>query len=288
MRLVSRRSLGCSSTIVATSTSTLVALLAAVSLSTALGTSAHTIGQANGIARLPGVLAGSTGALFWLSSTPASVSASSPQVAAVAQRHFRIGHPAVAAAGAGGAKTRHASTMASSVQLPTQTESFAGFEATPMLTPSASTATLIRDAMDLFGAKPSPGIFERWSPHAVFADPICHAEGSRQFLAQWYGMPAAFSESQTLQWKLLKDEPRLIEYVQKQRYKVKGLGAVKEMVSTVVMERDEAGKVVRFEDRWNHKPLGGALGWPFRRLNALTLPWLVGVPGDTKQAVGKD
>ena len=52
------------------------------------------------------------------------------------------------------------------------------------------------------------------------------------------------------------------------------------------MQRDAAtGKITRFEDRWNHKPLGGYLSWPFRRLNAYTLPWLVGVPKETKQAL---
>ncbi|GAC99225.1 hypothetical protein PHSY_006825 [Pseudozyma hubeiensis SY62] len=179
--------------------------------------------------------------------------------------------------------------MSSSSTLPPQTASFAGFESHPNIEPSGATATLIKDAVDLFSAKPSPTIFARsWSPTAIFADPICHANGSRQYLAQWYGMPAAFSESHLLEWKLIKDEPRLVEYVQKQRYKVKGLGMVKEMISTVVMERDAEGKVVRFEDRWNHKPLGGVLGWPFRRANALVLPWIVGVPGESKQAVGKE
>lgn len=52
------------------------------------------------------------------------------------------------------------------------------------------------------------------------------------------------------------------------------------------MERDPTtGKITRFEDRWNHKPLGGVFSWPFRRLNALTLPLLVGVPADAKRAV---
>lgn len=98
-------------------------------------------------------------------------------------------------------------------------------------------------------------------------------------------MPAAFSESETLAWKLVKQEPGEVQYAQKQRYKVKGLGMTKEMVSTVVIERNADNKITRFEDRWNHKPLGGVIGWPFRRLNAVTLPWLVGVPKEAKAAV---
>ncbi len=67
--------------------------------------------------------------------------------------------------------------------------------------------------MDLFGAKPSPTIFTRWSANAIFADPICHANGAKQYLAQWYGMPAAFSHSETLAWKLIKDTETEVEYV---------------------------------------------------------------------------
>ncbi|TKY85362.1 hypothetical protein EX895_005524 [Sporisorium graminicola] len=174
----------------------------------------------------------------------------------------------------------------SAPSLPPQKEAFAGYESSPALDPTPGTAQLIRDAMDLFGAKPSPAIFTRWSPSAVFADPICHAEGHRQYLAQWYGMPAAFAQSETLEWKLTKQHEDTVEYVQKQRYKVKGLGVTKDMISTVVMQRDPTtNKITRFEDRWNHKPLGGFFSWPFRRLNAFTLPLLVGVPNETKQAV---
>ncbi len=170
--------------------------------------------------------------------------------------------------------------------LPAQNDKFPGFESSPHLEPTPETAQLIKDAQDLFSAKPSPAIFSRsWAPTAIFADPICHAEGAKQYLAQWYGMPAAFAESETLAWKLTKQEPREVQYVQKHRYKVKGLGMNKEMISTVVMERDENNKITRFEDRWNHKPLGGVLGWPFRRLNAVSLPFLIGVPGEAKQAV---
>ncbi|EST04924.1 hypothetical protein PSEUBRA_005722 [Kalmanozyma brasiliensis GHG001] len=212
-----------------------------------------------------------TSSALILSSSPL-VSASSPPIHA-SQRTFRLGHPAASY------------TTMSTPSLPSQTVAFPGFESTPRIEPSSSTAQLIRDALDLFGARPSPDIFTRWSPTAVFADPICHAEGAKQYLAQWYGMPAAFTQSETLAWKLIKEEERRIEWVQKQKYKVKGLGMVKEMVSTVVVERGEDGKVTRFEDRWNHKPMGSSLGWPFRRLNAVTMPLIIGVPKETQGAV---
>ncbi|SPO26819.1 uncharacterized protein UTRI_04130_B [Ustilago trichophora] len=214
--------------------------------------------------------------------TITGASASPPSIPA-SQRHFRLGHPAAHL------NKDTSSSHSTAMSLPSQNQAFEGFSQHPSVEPSKETAQLIRDAMDLFSAKPSPSIFARsWSPNAIFADPICHAEASRQYLAQWYGMPAAFSHSETLEWKLIKQEPALVEYVQKQRYKVKGLGLTKDMVSTVVMQRNpQSGKITRFEDRWNHKPLGGVLGWPFRRLNALTLPLLVGVPKEAKSALGE-
>lgn len=82
---------------------------------------------------------------------------------------------------------------------------------------------------------------------------------SRQFLAQWYGMPAAFSKSDTLAWRVESSSEREIVYHQKQLYKIKGLGMEKEMVSKVVIGLDEQGKVESFQDRWNGEelPSGG-------------------------------
>ena len=50
----------------------------------------------------------------------------------------------------------------------------------------------------------------------------------------------------------------------------------------------QTGKIVRFEDRWNHNKLNGLFSWPFRRFNALTLPLLIRVPPETKQALQAD
>lgn len=256
-------------------TTSLFTLLTAFSLTTTVTT-----------ATAKAVTLPTSGLLF---SLPVLATSAAPVFASVAgnnipanRRNFRLGKPAA------NLNLDRSSTM-SSVTLPPQTETFEGFAQQPKIEPTPETAQLIKDAQDLFGAKPSPTIFSRsWAPTAIFADPICHANGAKQYLAQWYGMPAAFAESETLEWKLTKQEPREVQYVQKQRYKVKGLGMEKVMISTVLMERDENNKITRFEDRWNHKPLGGALGWPFRRLNAVTMPWLVGVPKETKQAVGHD
>lgn len=79
------------------------------------------------------------------------------------------------------------------------------------------------------------------------------SSGERQYKAQWWGMPAAFSKSDLLAWHVEKDDHREIRYVrrrraclrngkamlmaaqsalqvQRQRYQVKMIGTVKEMV----------------------------------------------------------
>lgn len=167
--------------------------------------------------------------VFLLSTQPPSTLASTPSFAGAHQRTFRLGRPA---AGLNTDAPRFFSSMP--VNLPSQNEAFDGFAQLPLEQPSESTAQLIRDAMDLFGAKPTAELFRRsWMPNAVFADPICHAEGSRQYLAQWYGMPAAFAKSETLEWKLVKQHDSEVQYVQKQRYTVKGLGTTKDMVVSI-------------------------------------------------------
>lgn len=262
----------------AITTTTLISLLAGITVAPAAGSALAL--QPRFIPTLG--LAASSAALVSASLPPTYVAAAAP--VNVKQKIFRLGKPAADIKRASQALY---STM-SSFTTPTlpQSNDFDQYKSTPHIDPTPETAQLVRDAQDLVSAKPSPAIFARsWSPSAIFADPICHAEGSRQYLAQWYGVPAAFSESETLAWKLVKQEPGEVQYAQKQRYKVKGLGMTKEIISTVVMERDAGNKITRFEDRWNHKPLGGYIGWPFRRLNALGLPFLVGVPKETKQAL---
>ncbi|UZJ52222.1 hypothetical protein CBS101457_001542 [Exobasidium rhododendri] len=153
---------------------------------------------------------------------------------------------------------------------------------------TAQTTTRIQDAFDLFGAKPSHSIFQRsWSPDAIFEDPICFATGERQYKAQWWGMPAAFSKSELLSWHVEKDDPQEIRYVQKQRYTVKGLGLKKEMLSTVVMKLDQHGRIIHFQDRWDGKDMPtNVVAMTLRRLNALVMPYLITVPSSSAKEVG--
>jgi hypothetical protein len=94
-------------------------------------------------------------------------------------------------------------------------------------TPRRRTSTDTPHAQ-LFSAKPSEEIFTRWSPDALFEDPICLAVGARQYKAQWYGLAKAFSGSMTRAWRVESVSKEQIKYVQKQWYKVAGFE--KEMI----------------------------------------------------------
>ncbi|CAO1629489.1 unnamed protein product [Parajaminaea phylloscopi] len=142
----------------------------------------------------------------------------------------------------------------------------------------------ISDAQTLFGGRPSLEIFGRsWAPDATFEDPICIARGWQQYSAQWWAM-RLFSTSTTTAWRVVQDDPQEVRYVQKQKYGIDKLGFEKEMISTVVMKLDESGRIKHFEDRWDHKEMPGAWAYPLRRLNALTMPWIIGHPKDHPDA----
>ncbi|KDE08161.1 hypothetical protein MVLG_01641 [Microbotryum lychnidis-dioicae p1A1 Lamole] len=142
-------------------------------------------------------------------------------------------------------------------------------------------AQLVKNVQDLFSSKPRLEIFEQdWKKDAVFEDPICIAKGDKEYMAQWYGMPKAFPQSETLSWKVLKNEPGLIEYEQVQKYTVAGIHTVKEMKSLVHIELDPTdNKITRFEDRWNGKEMkSGWLGSKLRSFNGRFMPSLISVP----------
>ncbi|GAA97833.1 hypothetical protein E5Q_04512 [Mixia osmundae IAM 14324] len=143
---------------------------------------------------------------------------------------------------------------------------------------------LVQDAMALFGSKPSPEIFKRsWTEGAIFEDPIAYCKGSAEYYPQWLGMPKAFPISETLEWKVVTNEPNLIEYTQKQKYTLP-IKATKVMDSLVRMELDSSEKITHFEDRWGGKPCPtNKIAMFLRRANARTVPKLIGVPIEYKQ-----
>ncbi|PWN42412.1 hypothetical protein IE81DRAFT_323574 [Ceraceosorus guamensis] len=136
---------------------------------------------------------------------------------------------------------------------------------------------LIKSVQDLFSCKPTPAHFLKWSPDAIFEDPICYAVGARQYKAQWYGMAKAFAGSELRAWHIESVKPDEIRYAQKQWYKIGSFEKI--MDSTVVMKLDKDGKIVHFQDRWGHNEIGSnPLTYIFRRLNAVTLPLFVSIP----------
>ncbi|CUA67132.1 hypothetical protein RSOLAG22IIIB_07211 [Rhizoctonia solani] len=141
---------------------------------------------------------------------------------------------------------------------------------------------VIEDVLNLFSSKPDQDIFYRtWRKDAVFEDPLSKCIGYKQYAPQWYGMPKAFPTSRTLSYKVISSttEPRRITYEQQQEYTIRFIGTKKIMNSMVVIDLDENDQIVKLEDKWNGNDQPTRFGalW-LRRLNAMTLPWLVSVP----------
>ncbi|QRW12987.1 hypothetical protein RhiLY_11986 [Ceratobasidium sp. AG-Ba] len=141
---------------------------------------------------------------------------------------------------------------------------------------------IVEDALNLFSSQPSQDIFHRsWRLDATFEDPLSKCIGYKQYAPQWYGMPKAFPTSRTLAYKVISstENPNRIVYEQKQEYTIRFIGTKKIMDSTVVIDLDENDKVIKLEDKWNGQDQPTRFGtlW-LRRLNAVTLPWLVKVP----------
>ncbi|EJD37217.1 hypothetical protein AURDEDRAFT_73522, partial [Auricularia subglabra TFB-10046 SS5] len=134
----------------------------------------------------------------------------------------------------------------------------------------------------LFSSRPSLDIFKRsFRPDGEFEDPLSKCRGYGEFGAQWWAMPKAFPVSRHLSHRILTATERRIEFAQAQEYTFRWVGKKKVMYSLVVIDLDDAGKIVKVEDRWNgemHPTRYGAE--MLRRLNAKTLPWIVHVPKD--------
>ncbi|KAJ1306267.1 hypothetical protein OPQ81_010971 [Rhizoctonia solani] len=141
---------------------------------------------------------------------------------------------------------------------------------------------VMEDVLNLFSSKPNQDIFHRtWRQDAVFEDPLSKCIGYKEYAPQWYGMPKAFPVSRTLSYKVTSSttDPHRIVYEQQQEYTIRFIGTKKVMNSTVVIDLDENDQIVKLEDKWNGKDQPTRFGalW-LRRLNAVTLPWLVSVP----------
>ncbi|KAI9678858.1 MAG: hypothetical protein M1817_005918 [Caeruleum heppii] len=175
--------------------------------------------------------------------------------------------------------------------------------------------------LDLFAGRASLKKLELWKDDGVFTDPITNAIGRKQFEPQWYGLQTAFSEIERLHHEVT-DVGNPISMDLKTRYKVKGIGKETTIASKVNIFYDKAsGKIEKVEDKWDGKLpessianvsarqlispfwwLHYAEAWAFwtwsfvwytrpweafRRLNAVTVPHMVGVPKSDEEDAKK-
>ncbi|KAL9103590.1 MAG: hypothetical protein Q9163_001392 [Psora crenata] len=130
------------------------------------------------------------------------------------------------------------------------------------VTISDNQKTLIGSVLDLFAGRPSLKKLQLWTDDGVFEDPITKAEGRRQYEAQWYGFQTVFSEIERLHHEVTS-AGNPISMDLRTRYVVKGMHKEQTIDSKVNIFYDEAtGKITR----------------ALRKMNAVTVPRVVGVP----------
>ncbi|KAI9841373.1 MAG: hypothetical protein M1837_000756 [Sclerophora amabilis] len=181
--------------------------------------------------------------------------------------------------------------------------------------------TLVGSVLDLFAGRPSLQKLTLWKDDAVFEDPITIAKGRKQFEPQWYGLQAAFSEIERLHHEVTSSG-NPITFDLKTRYKLKGLGKDTTIQSVINIFYDKTdGKIQKVEDKWDGKLpdssiqdvsmrqlispawwfhyaeawafwLWSLVWWTwwwkaFRRLNAVSVPKMVGVPKNEEEDAKK-
>jgi len=142
---------------------------------------------------------------------------------------------------------------------------------------------IVGSVLDLFAGRPSLKKLQLWTDNAKFQDPITHAEGRKQYEAQWYGLQSAFSEIERLHHSVTSaGNPITMEL--KTRYKVKGIGTEQVIESRVEIFTDAEGKMItELQDRWNGELPEGAVTKAFRNLNSVVVPAFVGVPKNEEE-----
>ncbi|CAD6566665.1 MAG: hypothetical protein ASARMPREDX12_008786 [Alectoria sarmentosa] len=138
--------------------------------------------------------------------------------------------------------------------------------------------TLVGSVLDLFAGRPSLKKLQLWDDEGVFEDPITKAVGRKQYEPQWYGLQAAFSEIERLHHEVTSGgNPIAMDL--RTRYVVKGIGKEQTIDSKINIFYDKAtGKITKVEDKWDGKLPDSSFQNAFRKINAVTVPKLVGVP----------
>lgn len=138
--------------------------------------------------------------------------------------------------------------------------------------------TLVGSVLDLFAGRPSLKKLQLWDDEGVFEDPITKAVGRKQYEPQWYGLQAAFSEIERLHHEVTSGG-NPISMDLRTRYVVKGIGKEQTIDSKINIFYDKAtGKITKVEDKWDGKLPDSSFQNAFRKINAVTVPKMVGVP----------
>ncbi|KAK0664828.1 hypothetical protein DIS24_g166 [Lasiodiplodia hormozganensis] len=147
---------------------------------------------------------------------------------------------------------------------------------------SSEQKIIVGSILDLFAGKPSLPKLRLWSDEAIFEDPITQARGRKQYEPQWYGLKAAFSEIERLHHEVTSaGNPILMSL--KTRYVVKGIQKETTINSVVSIATDSAGTITKVEDRWDGSLPDSSIANAFRRLNAVSVPKMVGVPKNDEE-----
>ncbi|GAB7340255.1 hypothetical protein MBLNU457_6718t2 [Dothideomycetes sp. NU457] len=142
--------------------------------------------------------------------------------------------------------------------------------------------TLVGSVLDLFAGRPSLEKLQLWKDEGVFQDPITIAKGRKQYEAQWYGLQSAFSEIERLSHEVTSSG-NPISMNLSTRYVVKGIGKEQKIDSVILIHHDGNGKIEKVEDKWNGELPDSSISNAFRRLNAVTVPNIIGVPKNKEE-----
>lgn len=146
---------------------------------------------------------------------------------------------------------------------------------------SSEQRTLVASVLDLFAGRPSLAKLQLWKDDGEFSDPITMAKGRKQYEAQWYGLQTAFSEIERKSHNVTSaGNPISMDLTT--RYKVKGVGKETTINSKINIFTD-GGKIQRVEDKWDGKLPDSSITNAFRRLNAVSVPKMVGVPNNAEE-----
>ncbi|KAF4312677.1 hypothetical protein GTA08_BOTSDO11653 [Botryosphaeria dothidea] len=147
---------------------------------------------------------------------------------------------------------------------------------------SSDQKIIVGSVLDLFAGRPSLAKLRLWSDEAVFEDPITQARGRKEFEPQWYGLQTAFSEIERLHHEVTS-AGNPITMSLKTRYVVKGIKKETTINSIVNISTDSAGKITKVEDKWDGNLPESSIANAFRRLNAVSVPKMVGVPKNDEE-----